>query len=41
MLDIKTIVEPNELYKKKGDNDNLIKLISIEGSNDGQGLHSI
>ena len=31
----------NELYKKKGDNDNLIKLLSIEGSNDGQGLHSI
>lgn len=31
----------NEIYKKKGDNDNLIKLISIEGSNDGQGLHSL
>ena len=31
----------NELYKKKGDNDNLIKLVSIEGSNDGQGLHSL
>jgi hypothetical protein len=31
----------NELYKKKGDNDNLIKLISIEGSNDGNGLHSL
>jgi hypothetical protein len=31
----------NELYKKKGDNENQIKLISIEGSNDGQGLHSI
>ena len=28
-------------YKKKGDNDNLIKLLSIEGSNDGQGPHSI
>ena len=23
----------NEIYKKKGDNDNLIKIISIEGSN--------
>ena len=31
----------NKLYKKKGDNDNLIKVISIEGSNDGQGLHSL
>jgi hypothetical protein len=31
----------NELYKKKGDNDNLIKVISIEGSKDGQGLHSL
>lgn len=31
----------NELYKKKGDGDNLIKMVSIEGSNDGQGLHSI
>ena len=31
----------NELYKKKGDNDNLIKVISIEGSNDGMGLHSL
>jgi hypothetical protein len=31
----------NELYKKKGDNDHQIKLISIEGSNDGMGLHSI
>lgn len=31
----------NEIYKKKGDNDNNIKLVSIEGSNDGQGLHSI
>lgn len=27
--------------KKKGDNDNLIKLVSINGSNDGQGLHSL
>ena len=31
----------NELYKKKGYNDNLIKLLSIEGSNDGMGLHSL
>jgi hypothetical protein len=31
----------NELYKKKGDGENTIKLISIEGSNDGSGLHSI
>ncbi len=31
----------NELYKKKGDNDHQIKLISIESSNDGQGLHSL
>ena len=31
----------NELYKKKGDNDHKIKLISIESSNDGQGLHSL
>ncbi len=31
----------NDLYKKKGDNEHLIKLISIEGSNDGQGLHSL
>ena len=31
----------NEIYKKKGDSDNLIKLISLEGSNDGQGLHSL
>jgi len=31
----------NEIYKKKGDNENNIKLISIEGSNDGQGLHSL
>lgn len=31
----------NELYKKKGDSDNLIKLISLEGSNDGHGLHSL
>ena len=31
----------NEIYKKKGDNDNQIKLVSIESSNDGQGLHSL
>lgn len=31
----------NEIYKKKGDNEHQIKLISIEGSNDGQGLHSL
>lgn len=31
----------NKLYKKKGDNNHKIKLISIESSNDGQGLHSI
>lgn len=31
----------NQIYKKKGDNFNLVKLISIEGSNDGMGLHSI
>lgn len=31
----------NELYKKKGDNKNQIKVVSIESSNDGQGLHSI
>lgn len=31
----------NQIYLKKGDGDNLIKLISIEGSNDGIGLHSI
>ena len=31
----------NELYKKKGDNDHKIKLISIESSNDGSGLHSL
>lgn len=31
----------NEIYKKKGDNDNLIRLVSIESSNDGHGLHSI
>lgn len=31
----------NELYKKKGDNDYQIKLLSIEGSNDGNGIHSL
>lgn len=31
----------NQLYKKKGDNDNEIKTISIESSNDGNGLHSL
>lgn len=31
----------NVLYKKKGDNNHDIRLISIESSNDGNGLHSI
>lgn len=31
----------NELYKKKGDSEHNIRLISIESSNDGMGLHSI
>jgi len=31
----------NQLYKKKGDNEHNIKLISIQNSNDGQGIHSI
>jgi len=31
----------NEIYKKKGDAENSIRLISLEGSNDGQGLHSL
>ena len=31
----------NMIYKKKGDNEHQIKLISIQSSNDGQGLHSI
>lgn len=31
----------NSLYKKKGDNDHQIRLISIEGSNDGMGIHSL
>lgn len=31
----------NEIYKKKGDSEHLIRLVSIESSNEGQGLHSI
>lgn len=31
----------NDIYKKKGDYDNQIKVISIDSSNDGSGLHSI
>ena len=31
----------NEIYKKKGDNNNDIQLISLNSSNDGNGLHSI
>lgn len=31
----------NSLNKKKGDADSLIRVISIQGSNDGNGLHSI
>ncbi len=31
----------NELYKKKGDADHQIKLVSLDSSNDGQGLHSV
>lgn len=31
----------NEIYKKKGDAEYQIHLVSIESSNDGQGLHSI
>ena len=31
----------NELYKKRGDPNHSIRLISLEGSNDGQGLHSL
>lgn len=33
--------EFNSLYKKKGDAEHRIKLVSIESSNDGNGLHSI
>jgi hypothetical protein len=29
------------LYLKKGDMENHIRLISIEGSNEGSGIHSI
>jgi hypothetical protein len=31
----------NEIYKKKGDPDSSIRLVSLEGSNDGMGLHSL
>jgi hypothetical protein len=31
----------NQLYSKKGDPDNLTKLISLDSSNDGNGLHSL
>jgi hypothetical protein len=31
----------NTLFSKKGDSEHKIKLISIESSNDGMGLHSI
>jgi hypothetical protein len=31
----------NQLYLKKGDMENHIRLISIEGSNEGSGIHSI
>jgi hypothetical protein len=31
----------NDLYKKKGDNEHQIKLVSINSANDGNGLHSI
>jgi hypothetical protein len=31
----------NQIYSKKGDSENRIKLISLESSNDGQGLHSL
>jgi len=31
----------DDLYKKKGDGENQVRLISIESSNDGRGLHSI
>jgi hypothetical protein len=31
----------NQIYKKKGDNEHQIRLISIEGSNEGMGLHSL
>ena len=32
----------NEIYKKKGDDeDNPIRMMSINSSNDGQGMHNI
>lgn len=31
----------NQLYLKKGDAESKIRIISIEGSNDGDGLHSL
>jgi hypothetical protein len=31
----------NQIYKKKGDPDSSIRLVSLEGSNDGMGLHSL
>lgn len=31
----------NDLYKKKGDADHQIMVISLEGSNDGHGIHSL
>ena len=33
--------EFNSLYKKKGDPDNFYKLVSLESSNDGEGLQNI
>ena len=31
----------NSLYKKKGDNEHKIRLISINSANDGQGMYSL
>jgi DNA-directed RNA polymerase specialized sigma24 family protein len=31
----------NRLHRKRGDNENHIKMISLDSSNDGMGLHSI
>ena len=31
----------NEIHKKKGDDEGDIKVYSIDGSNDGQGMHNI
>lgn len=31
----------NEIYKKKGDPESSIRLVSLEGSNGGMGLHSL